>query len=1262
MYSGSTLIINNAKADNSTKGIATFTSTNFQDSLGLIDTIQGISTSATPQFASLILSGASSSSVSIQGFSVVGTTNQGIKLNNNPLANTSALLQLGTSSFSGNSNGTYLGINQTASSDFLDFQTGGTQELTVSSTGHLIALGGIESGKASNTEGTLILDSSGISNVTLAASTSNSSASAYTFTFPNNPGSVAGQCLTSDSHGNTSWSSCVGGAPGNPGAAAILNSDPIGNPPGNSLQTDAAFYIQSAFYTTGNVIEEGALTPTAPLFAPTVTPTNGTGSTTYSYVITAVNSQNISSLASPIGTTAIGVATLNSTTFNQITWGSVTGAVTYNIYRMVGGTSQGLIGNVSAAGTLVFNDTGVSTIGGNPPSAADALQFKDNLGSNSGGFCPSGSALQLNYDTGCSFAINIGGTGGITPGINFADDTQLYRSSKDALTIQGSDLGTVTLQSASSPIAGENLVIAAGAGSGSNKGGSIQFDVSIPNYASANAQLVDECNIFGGNPCATSQPASALASDPTPTNGKYFIYWQDNTTNANATKCIDRAQVDSIHSTIIAGSAKQCYVQASNQVAAIASDGNFIYFASNTPTAMQISRATITTDGSNPVITASFISNSSLNSACGFSAGHSHNIQNLDFANGYILWADTGADNTGNSNCIGAGKISNQVATNFANSTQLTPSCNGVPTKAVIQGMAINSTLSDMFWYYNPCGSGSRVLGYAGVSNTGTAVNFNANQNIINIPNVGTAGMAAGGFGSTDYIFLPIRSGAANSDNIGEATFTNNGGVLTPGPSSNNLLPSGKLSLFTSVWMSYSSGTSYLYYLDGVNNGSSPNYIGRITPIAGAPNAEVPVLSIDNNNGGVQLTSAQDNTSAFTVQTKSGSNIMNIDTLNNNVSIAGTFNSSGGANFTGLGTPSAPTITPTCVSSCSNSYSYAITAVSNLGNQYQTPLSPTTSGSNNATLSTTNFNTIAWAPVSGASQYYVYRCSGTGYPTGVIATYTAATYVDVSLGNTFLGNSPSVTDTGQGTITIPNVTTSIACNSSSLTQNLSGTLLGSGPVLFKNSTNSTNAFQVQNAAGSTNILDVDTINSRIGIGTSSPQASLDVRQISNGNDAFIIRRATDTSPTGNFLRLQNAAGADLVTVDISGNLTVKNAVVNGTLTVNGHIITGDTSLGSITNTPGDIGTGGSGCTITNGNQSSATITVNYGSSGRNPGISCTIAITGFTSAPRPIISGTDQASSGIQPFVSATTGLLTIGISGNPGSGATYTFDIFNIQ
>lgn len=103
--------------------------------------------------------------------------------------------------------------------------------------------------------------------------------------------------------------------------------------------------------------------------APTVIPTGGTA-TSWSYVIVAKASNLAQTIASAVGTTAAGVATLSATAYNTITWEAVANATSYDIYRVVAaGTPStiGYIGNVLATATLSFVDYGITADGTIPP-------------------------------------------------------------------------------------------------------------------------------------------------------------------------------------------------------------------------------------------------------------------------------------------------------------------------------------------------------------------------------------------------------------------------------------------------------------------------------------------------------------------------------------------------------------------------------------------------------------------------------------------------------------------------------------------------------------------------------------------------------------------------------------------------------------------------------------------------------------------------------------------------------------------------------
>ena len=116
--------------------------------------------------------------------------------------------------------------------------------------------------------------------------------------------------------------------------------------------------------STGGVnvsVDEVAQVPSA---TPTVTVTPAVpGSTAYTYYVVPVI--NGGAVASGSGATATGYASLSAIDYNTISWTAVSGAL-YNIYRTVGGTTQGIIAsNVNA---LTFQDTGLVATTQPPPA------------------------------------------------------------------------------------------------------------------------------------------------------------------------------------------------------------------------------------------------------------------------------------------------------------------------------------------------------------------------------------------------------------------------------------------------------------------------------------------------------------------------------------------------------------------------------------------------------------------------------------------------------------------------------------------------------------------------------------------------------------------------------------------------------------------------------------------------------------------------------------------------------------------------------
>lgn len=102
---------------------------------------------------------------------------------------------------------------------------------------------------------------------------------------------------------------------------------------------------------------------TADSVTPTVTPQGAAGLVSYSYKLVAKNAAGKHAAAGTAGTTATGNAVLDGTNFNRLTWTPASGpteveVASWDVYRTVGGATQGLIGNVPV-GVHQFDDVGL---------------------------------------------------------------------------------------------------------------------------------------------------------------------------------------------------------------------------------------------------------------------------------------------------------------------------------------------------------------------------------------------------------------------------------------------------------------------------------------------------------------------------------------------------------------------------------------------------------------------------------------------------------------------------------------------------------------------------------------------------------------------------------------------------------------------------------------------------------------------------------------------------------------------------------------
>jgi parallel beta-helix repeat protein len=206
---------------------------------------------------------------------------------------------------------------------------------------------------------------------------------------------------------------------------------------------------------------------------------------------------------------------------------------------------------------------------------------------------------------------------------------------------------------------------------------------------------------------------------------------------------------------------------------------------------------------------------------------------------------------------------------------------------------------------------------------------------------------------------------------------------------------------------------------------------------------------------------------------------------------------------------------------------------------------------------TTDFNNISvsFGSVAGAAAYHIYRGTAPGAETAYQTT-TVIPFVDTGAGGTAASTptSSSAERLGIGTATP--------------TANL--TVAGTG--LFKNVIDTTTAFQIQNAAGST-ILGVDTAGGQLVLGGSSLAGKLTFNNSSNSNTASIQAGTTTTSytltlpaalPVSNQCLQTNNTGVITFTSCIGGgSATLSAAYGNGTGPSDSTIVLDSTRQGVI---------------------------------------------------------------------------------------------------
>jgi hypothetical protein len=240
----------------------------------------------------------------------------------------------------------------------------------------------------------------------------------------------------------------------------------------------------------------------------------------------------------------------------------------------------------------------------------------------------------------------------------------------------------------------------------------------------------------------------------------------------------------------------------------------------------------------------------------------------------------------------------------------------------------------------------------------------------------------------------------------------------------------------------------------------------------------------------------------------------------------------GGTSINNLSTPGAPTVTSSGANANTVTWAYKIAAVSASGGITPVSTAGGKSSADNSTLTSSNYNTITWSAVSGAVGYKVYRTTASTSPNTTGCLSSCATFTSTSINDTGLtadGSTPPTTDsTGNFAVT-------------------------GGSATFKNSTNSTAAFVIQDAS-STTLFNVDTYNTSISVANTMPT---NIGILSSQVNTLIIN--TGSSHTSNGIAYGRDGLAQIVSATGAGidfircgnkacSYSSKSTLVTGSLT------------------------------------------------------------------------------------------------------------------
>lgn len=458
--------------------------------------------------------------------------------------------------------------------------------------------------------------------------------------------------------------------------------------------------------------------------------------------------------------------------------------------------------------------------------------------------------------------------------------------------------------------------------------------------------------------------------------------------------------------------------------------------------------------------------------------------------------------------------------------------------------------------------------------NTGNGIDFNRGGSNSSITGNTIESNTAAGIDIHGYLYQLVSGNVISSNYIGSNatygitlssvahasvtgnTLVNNGGTTTNNAIRVNSPYSGDITISNnSITDTSCTTTCYSIALeDGREIALSANTIGDAT-LNGIGSYNLGQGEILDNATSTTYSNQRDGNGNL-INRGSGALGINTKTITTSLTLQG------GMSNTQLPSPSQPSVGRVGTGGTST-YGYKVTALDGTGETLPSTERVITNG--NAILDGTNYNTVSWTELPGAVQYKVYRTTTNGSPatTGLIATITGGANITFSDTGIAAGVAAPVANTTGGATIAGNIQGSSASLSGAVTiagaTSLNGPVTATNTVLFKNTTNSSSAFILQDSA-SLALFTADTSAKKITIRTLDVAYNLTVAGhiISGGAAPTIVADAaacatptvsvTGTDTAGVILVITGTACAAPGTIATINFSTVFGAAPNITLT------------------------------------------------------------------------------------------------------------------